>query len=450
MQIDDLVDFDEVPQVHHGRLTYRQRTPLNDEHKTRVRVFKALDDGSSDRVESGFRQKDIFSQATGHRLLGMNSIKRSRTFNAPVASTRSVNYKTVNRTITLSGREFVSDLIKSVPFAQTTRLLRPTDSQLFSWLAGIARKFEEFKFSNLRFIYEPQCPSTDPGQIGLFFDGDPTHLPPANWNNFINTGANSHGAVWAPQSFVVPSWLYASRKSYYTINEFGDQNANAAQVLSTPTDPLEYFPGLFGFVSEGCSGTAGVAGKVYLEYTVTFKTQNVDGFNLTSTAGTLISGEEVVNSGYGYYEQLKTFPLINAFIFGGPLPATPLTYNAKAGSVYFKPITVQNVVGWRCVQDVTLLYVTRITAGAGITATPQGAILTATGAIGAYATLTLLTYDTNGGMALAITTNEAAANDRTQAFQLKLKQGMFFQVLVDQVPTYCHNVFAPYAFAING
>lgn len=443
-----------------GSLTKNIKTP-HKKHPTQVRIRNPFADARSTPKIAGIPQTEIFF--SGERPVStiesgeeMNTMKRSRTMYAPVAQTRSVNYKSVNRLVTISGREFIFDVgANAVPggslYNASSRLLRPTDSQLFSWLSGIARKFEEFKFSNLKFVYEPQVSSTEAGQVGLYFDGDPTHLAPGNWNNFINTGANSHGAVWAAQQLVVPKWLYASRASYYTLSEFSDVNqASSVTPMANPTDPMEYFPGIFGCVSEGVTAaqpTAKTLGKVYLEYTVSLKTQNVDGYNITNTVGTSTSGEEVVNSGFGlFYKHLGTpaWPQANGFIYGGPLDYTV----SQAGSGYHKRVTVANVKHSITTQDVVLLVSCRVT-GVGVTVTPQGALVT-NGVVGTYGPLSDTTMSTLGGVAVQISENEPAANDIVWQFQVKLTAGHAFRLLTDKTLTYCHITFSPWAYRLQG
>lgn len=303
----------------------------------------------------------------------MNSRKRTRNVVAPVAMTSSVNYDTANRTINLSGREFWSDIVvagtqnTTTTFQAQTRLLRPTDSALFSWLAGIAAKFEEFKFHKLRFVYEPQVSTAESGQVGIFFDGDPTHIAPANWNNFINTGANAHGAVWAKHALSVPPWLFSSRKSYYTTNEFPDANGVSSFFAPKPTDPLEYFPGIYGWCAEGVALPNGVTtktlGKLYLEYNISLKTQNVDGFNITNAAGQQISTEDVVNSGQGWYWRRSVNAVLAGqthYWFGQDTPATLAQAGytkTEAGTRYFKDVNIAGTVYKQAPSEVVLLLV---------------------------------------------------------------------------------------------
>lgn len=376
---------------------YRHR-----QHDAHVRAYRALKPDIADEVNDAPVQQNATLQYLASGVSGrpveinrinfpgeMNSRKRSRNVVAPVAMTSSVNYDTANRTINLSGREFWQDITVAVPISATTiassfqtqtRLLRPTDSTLFSWLAAIAAKFEEFKFHKLRFVFEPQVSTAESGQVGIFFDGDPTHIAPANWNNFINTGANAHGAVWAKHMLNVPPWLFSSRKSYYTTNEFPDANQTSTFFAPKPTDPLEYFPGIYGWCAEGVTFSAGNAiqtktiGKLYLEYNVSLKTQNVDGFNITNVAGTQISTEDVVNSGQGWYwRRSVTAPLAagTCYWFGND-DATTLAQvgytKREAGTRYFKDVNIGGVVYKQAPSEVVLLLVIRCTGMAGATA----------------------------------------------------------------------------------
>lgn len=235
--------------------------------------------------------------------IGGEMYKRSKRESAPVASTTSVNYEAANRKITLSGREFIQTLKSSSTigkFESTYNLMRATDYTLFSWLGGIADKFENFKFSKLQFVYEPQCPTTTPGSIALWYDADPTHVAPANWNNMINTGANVHGAPWAKHVFPVPWHLFSARRSYYCKNEYDDANRKIINNFAVPTDPLEYYPGCYGFCSQDDSAAGTALGKIYLDYTVSLESQNIDSWTQTSLiADSPLSIEAAANAGTG-------------------------------------------------------------------------------------------------------------------------------------------------------
>jgi hypothetical protein len=275
-----------------------------------------VDDDQTESFSTQLKGDPVLDRVRSSSWSGSTMYKRSKRVSAPVSSTSTVNFEAANRRIYLQGREYVSTLTTAITaggstsaFATSSDLLRPTDARLFSWLAGIAEKFEEFKFSRLQFVYEPQCSTTTTGSVALWYDGDPTHVAPATWNSVVNTGANVHGAPWAKHVFPIPHHLFGSRKTYFTRNEFDDVAAQATSTMSfaTPQDPLEYFPGIYGFASvdvlASATGTQAL-GKIYLDYAVTFQTQNVDSWSETSMVShSQLSCEPAKNSGTGLFIQ---------------------------------------------------------------------------------------------------------------------------------------------------
>lgn len=243
--------------------------------------------------------------------------KRQKRVSAPVASSSVVRFEAADRAISLVGREYVGLVSAQLPagvgststFSTTFGLLRPTDTQLFSWMSAIASKFEKYKFNKLCFVYEPQCPTSTSGSVAMWFDPDPTHTVPADWNNMINTGVNTHGAPWTSHVLNVPLHLCAGRRQYYTKSEFADANINSSVVVgfqpAPPTDPLEYFAGMYGFATQDIgpgvvASTTVPVGKVYLDYAITLKTQATNTWNLTSMIKAVpVAAEPASNSGSG-------------------------------------------------------------------------------------------------------------------------------------------------------
>lgn len=275
---------------------------------------------------------------------------------APVASSSSVRFEAAQRVIQLVGREYVTLVSAAVPingssvYNTTSALLRPTDTRLFSWMSGIAEKFEKFKFNKLCFTYEPQCPTSTSGSVAMWFDPDPTHTVPSTWGAMINTGVNSHGAPWTGHKLDIPPRICSSRAEYYTKSEFPDANlANAKMVGYAPTvgtDPMEYFAGLYGFATQdiGPGGVQAVqypVGKVYLDYSITLAVQATDHWNITSLEKfKAISAEPAANSGTGLVVRgFAPFPAASTvqYLLGHkPGTGTPGTAAIRfAGSQYF-------------------------------------------------------------------------------------------------------------------
>jgi hypothetical protein len=248
--------------------------------------------------------------------------KRVRNYAAPVALGASTSYSKKNANFSFSGREYIKDLIPvSKVFNSERIILRPTDSQLFSWLCGIAAKFEKYKFTYLALHYEAQISAQASGVVGLFFDPDPTDAKPCDWNTFVSTGVNVHGTSWGSHHLVIPPSLF-SRK-LQTSSEFPD--AYLAPPLSQ--DPHEYFSGQIGWVSHGidrdsdgkADENADVAGmpigKLYLDYHLVLETRCMDSDPRTNLLADpllkTVSASVARNSGSGMYMRLNTFPAVS-------------------------------------------------------------------------------------------------------------------------------------------
>jgi len=351
--------------------------------------------------------------------------KRTRALAAPVAMSSSVEQQTGQKQIHLSGREFVLDVVASalaVPtlatvqtqFQVTNTKINPSDTSVFSWLSGIAQKFEEYRFDRLMFMYEPQCNTTTTGSVGLFFEPDPTNAPPQSWQTFTNTGCNTHGAPWAKHVLVIPRRYLTDRKSLYVRDQFVDASQNPPVTLSSSgfQDPLEYFLGIIGEATQGVTvtnstgGTTNVyqvLGKVYIEYGITLIKATLDqpprvaqfGFGVGSTSNSVIPANYKMGPNVSSYwaslagNGLKIIP--NAWqapgsmlpLFGVSSPQTSGTIGAmvaKSSAFYGDQLFTWNVSiagaatnvaksGVIAVQTLDLMYVICM-AGATALATP--------------------------------------------------------------------------------
>jgi len=400
--------------------------------------------------------------------LKMMMKKRARYTTAPVAQTSSVSLNQVQRGIVLSGKEYIGPVTGSLTFGVYSQLLRPTDYSVFSWLGQISTKFEEYKFLSLKFVYEPQCSTQTTGSVGIYFDGDPTHGPPASWNNFINLGASVHGAPWAPHVLNVPAHLFRSRKSYYTKPEYADANLGGyvytnAAITPSPTDPLEYYPGTFGFVATEQASTA-TCGKVYLEYTIQLKSQNVEGYSVTSLGGSLISSEIAQNSGNGcmVVQKVAFSTSTEHGLLGGTLAAHMSNYTYCGDAII--QIPAQLVAGYcLALQDVeVLVHVDCRTAGTVNNALRLDSWRNnqAVGAIVANQDVlsgASIAHDATHNGVRSISSNPyawgGALFQATSTFMLKLEKGDRFilhATTAAGVPfTYCVVTLTPMTFGIN-
>ena len=70
-----------------------------------------------------------------------------------MAVTAQVHQTSGQQGIWLRGREFLANINGSPAYSKSVNVLRPTDYGVFSWLASIARKFNNYKFRDLRLIF---------------------------------------------------------------------------------------------------------------------------------------------------------------------------------------------------------------------------------------------------------------------------------------------------------
>jgi hypothetical protein len=69
------------------------------------------------------------------------------------------SFASLNTGMRVSHREYVSDVLGSIAFTNTTYQITPTNQQLFPWLSKLAYNFEEFKIHGLVFYFNTTCGS---------------------------------------------------------------------------------------------------------------------------------------------------------------------------------------------------------------------------------------------------------------------------------------------------
>lgn len=294
----------------------------------------------------------------------MNKRARTSYRSAPVAISAQVHQTNGQQGIWLKGREFIMDVNNAAGYVNTAAVLRPTDYSVFSWLASIARKFNNYKFRDVRLTYEPTCASTQVGSVGLYFDPDPSNTGPATWSAFVNTGANTHGAPWVRHTLQVPIRDFAARKEYYTKDEYPDLNAPSAPII----DPLEHYPGIYGVVTDNA---AGAVGKLYLEYSISLWKSMSDSPPVTSLAGVALNPSIALNSGCGMIVKNTTGSGgigVHHILGAGITGVTKTTLQPWAGFGYFEKSKVNNVL--TVIQNVQLICTVGVSVVGGTAALP--------------------------------------------------------------------------------
>lgn len=111
-----------------------------------------------------------------------------------------------SKVFTVSNREFVTDVYATTgsltPIVQNN--INAQSVNMFKWLNNIAQQFDRYRFSWLRFTYEPQCPTSTAGNIIMTVDRDPADIFLADgtkraydWSSLSQMPGSIHGAIWS-------------------------------------------------------------------------------------------------------------------------------------------------------------------------------------------------------------------------------------------------------------
>lgn len=83
--------------------------------------------------------------------------------------------------VLVSNTEFVQTIsgLSSNYGMYGTHLANPGQSDMFPWLAGIASRYEKFRFRKLSIKYKPTCSTSIGGYVMLGVDYDAVDVPPS-------------------------------------------------------------------------------------------------------------------------------------------------------------------------------------------------------------------------------------------------------------------------------
>lgn len=194
-------------------------------------------------------------------------------------------------------REYISDII---PENTTTdgafqlliqQKINPGNTFLFPWLSAIANRFESYRFRSLRFVYEPQCPTTAAGTISMVVDFDSADLPPTSKLQMMSYKGAVRSPPWFCSNYQCDPSDLNKQKSYYV------SSGNAVG----GTDSRLYDVGTFFAAFEGSVASGFYAGELYVEYLVELMTPDLSPSALSGSAsafsiGTNITGAVTVSN----------------------------------------------------------------------------------------------------------------------------------------------------------
>lgn len=231
--------------------------------------------------------------------LALGGYGSSMALSAPAANGTYVKHAKANMRSTKSGmnirhREYVQDIVFGEPGEYVNVVaapINPGNRELFPWLAGIAGRFETYRFNSLRFIYEPQCGTDNEGTVMLAVDFDAVDLPPVDKLQLMTYDGAIRSPPWFAGVYECASYNLHKYKEYFITNS-----------LTTPTstDEKTYFVGNI-FVATQSQSASFTAGELYVEYDITLMTPQLS--SIAYVDGLYVEG--VRNTSGVYSETLR-------------------------------------------------------------------------------------------------------------------------------------------------
>jgi len=153
--------------------------------------------------------------------------------------------------VTVTHRTLLGPVTASGSFSATSYSVNPGLAGTFPWLSDLASKYEEYKFTSLRFEYRSVTATSTPGVCFMSFDYDAADSIPTTKLAQSQTIPNAENNVWMNNDLVVPC------DSIYKF---------VRQGTVTGTDIKTYDWG--NMVLSTIYGDGTITGELYIEYTV--------------------------------------------------------------------------------------------------------------------------------------------------------------------------------------
>lgn len=245
--------------------------------------------------------------------------------NGYVARVRQAKLKSSrNGTVTVCHREYVTDVLPLQETEGAFQLLvshhiNPGNPLLFPWLSEIATRFESYKFSKLRFVYEPQSPTSSAGTVMMVTDYDEADSAPLSKTQFMAFKGGVRSPPWFTCAFEADPSDLNKRSTYFVRNSSQAATGNDSRLFDT---------GQFYLAYEGDTAAGGFsAGELYVDYEVTLMTPALESSAL-SGAATYDNPSSPITSTNTIATSLKTT---------GPNPPIVVASASDTGSLFFTP-----------------------------------------------------------------------------------------------------------------
>lgn len=195
----------------------------------------------------------------------------TKTISAPVALS-SQNYKSDRNSVVITRSEVVMRLnLNTSPADLDTATCIPliptydaTDHvEGFSWVSGIAMRYQLYRWLSLKFEWVPSCSSSNNAQVILAYIPDPADRILAHGGELMDSTSYSAGPAWAPLKL---EWSPVNQKYKWMFTAHTREN-----ILPTNANVRNMVTGRFyaGFL--GPANNPSFSGRVICHYTVQFK-----------------------------------------------------------------------------------------------------------------------------------------------------------------------------------
>jgi hypothetical protein len=183
-----------------------------------------------------------------------------------------------NKPTVIAHREFLASLSLTNAFqASILRLrLNPASVATFPWASNIAYSFETYRFRRLKFIYVTRMSTNTAGQIIFSPDYDAEDAAFTTESQLTNNVNAKESAVW--KSLEIPlraDMLNGAYKRHYIMSD--------VRFATTTQDVKTIDSGTFQIAGE--TGSAGVQGKLWVEYEIELYTPQ-----FPTEAGSMLGG----------------------------------------------------------------------------------------------------------------------------------------------------------------
>lgn len=134
--------------------------------------------------------------------------------------------------------------------------INPGLQEMFPWLGGVAKNFEEYRFRKLSFSYEPRCSTQQAGQLVMAVDPKSGDANPAGIQTISTYSMRANSAMWKASRINVEHGLLNKRRFVRT-NNITEENTKSL-----------YDVGKFIAAVNGASPAGGIIGEIEVSYTV--------------------------------------------------------------------------------------------------------------------------------------------------------------------------------------